>query len=104
MRNLPLVSSVTASYNQAQFLEETVRSVLEQDYPRGGYIICDGGATDGSVETEAKHEKYLGYSVRERDKGQSNAVNKGWFRRWCDSPIGRVHAQTKENTTNEEHV
>lgn len=59
MRNLALVSIVAASYDQAQFLEETVRSVLDQDYPHLGYIICDGGSTDGSVETTNKHERRL---------------------------------------------
>jgi glycosyltransferase involved in cell wall biosynthesis len=74
----PLISIVTPSYNQGQFIEETIRSVLLQGYPNLEFIIIDGGSSDNSVEIIQKYEPWLTYWVSEPDKGQTDAIQKGF--------------------------
>lgn len=74
----PRFSIITPSFNQAHFIEATIRSVLEQNYPDVEYIIMDGGSLDGSVEVIKKYSKKLAYWVSEPDDGQTDALNKGF--------------------------
>ena len=78
MDKLPLVSIVTPSYNQIQFLEKTIESVLTQDYPNLEYIIVDGDSKAGSQELRQRYEKELTAWISEPDQGQSEAINKGF--------------------------
>src|SRR5262249_47374145 len=73
-------SIVTPSYNQVQFVEETIRSILLQGYPDLEYIVMDGGSTDKSIDIIEKYERWLAYWVSEKDGGQVRAINNGFSR------------------------
>lgn len=81
----PKISLVTPSYNHASFIEETIQSVLDQNYPNLEYIIIDGHSTDDSVNIIKKYAPHLTYWVSEKDQGQTNAINKGLQR--CSGQI-----------------
>ena len=73
----PRITVVTPSYNQGKFLEQTLRSVLDQGYPNLEYIVVDGGSKDGSVEIIRGHASRIGHWSSEPDAGLYDAMNKG---------------------------
>ncbi|WP_413167436.1 tetratricopeptide repeat protein [Capilliphycus salinus ALCB114379] len=79
-RPWPKISVITPSYNQGEFIEETILSVIHQNYPNLEYILIDGGSTDETMTVVNQYRRYLSYVVSEPDKGQSNALNKGFQR------------------------
>ncbi|MEO7214162.1 glycosyltransferase family 2 protein [Mucilaginibacter sp.] len=76
--NWPKLTIVSPSYNQGDFLEETIRSVLLQNYPNLEYIVMDGGSTDGTKEILEKYAPWISYQQSRRDNGQSQAINMGF--------------------------
>jgi glycosyltransferase involved in cell wall biosynthesis len=76
--HFPKISIVTPSYNQGRYIEETICSILDQNYPNLEYIIMDGGSTDNSVEIIKKYEHYLKYWQSQKDRGQNHAITEGF--------------------------
>ena len=74
----PKISIVTVSFNMADYIEDTILSVIGQEYPNLEYIIIDGGSTDGTVEIIKKYEPWIHYWISEPDKGMYDAIQKGF--------------------------
>jgi glycosyltransferase involved in cell wall biosynthesis len=74
----PKISIITPSFNQGNYIEETIRSILLQNYPNLEYIVVDGGSTDNTLEILKKYENWIDIIISESDEGQSDAINKGW--------------------------
>lgn len=75
---LPIITVVTPSFNQGEYIEETICSVINQNYPKVEYIIIDGGSTDKTISILQKYNEDIDYWISEKDKGQTNAINKGF--------------------------
>ena len=91
MNKYPKISIVTPSFNQGEFLEETILSIINQGYPNLEYIICDGGSTDNSVNIIRKYEDRITWWCSEKDKGQTDAINKG-MRRATGDIVGWINS------------
>jgi len=111
---LPKISIVTPSYNQGRYLEETILSIIHQDYPNVEHILIDGASTDETKEVIEKYRSHFAYVVSEPDKGQSDALNKGFAKatgdivNWLNSDDyyapNALHTVAKAFTNNNTHV
>jgi hypothetical protein len=77
LTSFPLITVITVVFNGAKYLENTIKSIINQTYPNIEYIIIDGGSTDGTLDVIKKYEDYIDYWVSEPDKGIYDAMNKG---------------------------
>ena len=75
--NKPMISIITVVFNGEKYLEQTIKSIINQTYKNFEYIIIDGGSTDGTLEIIKKYEDKISYWISEKDKGISDAFNKG---------------------------
>lgn len=96
---LPRISIVTPSYNQGEFIEETIRSVLLQGYPNLEYVVMDGGSQDRTRDVLRKYDRLIDHWVSEPDKGQADAVNKGFAK-----ADGEIFAWLNSDDVYERHV
>ncbi len=94
MDRLLKISVITPSFNQGEYLEETILSVLNQKYSNLEYIVMDGGSTDNSVEIIKKYEKHIAFWISEKDIGQSHAINKG-FRKATGDVVAYLNSDDK---------
>lgn len=78
MSKLPKISIITPSYNQADYLEDTIQSVIGQNYPNLEHILIDGGSDDGSLDIIKKYDKHFAHWQSQKDDGQSDAINQGF--------------------------
>jgi len=78
MTNIPKISIITVNYNKGNYIEETMLSVINQNYPNLEYIVIDGASTDNSIEIIKKYEQHLAYFVSEPDSGMTEALIKGF--------------------------
>jgi glycosyltransferase involved in cell wall biosynthesis len=76
--DLPSITIITPSFNQGDYIEETIRSIILQNYPKLQYIIVDGGSTDDTLNIIEKYKDWIDVVISESDNGQSHAINKGW--------------------------
>ena len=95
--SLPLVSIVTPSYNQDRYLAKTIESVLNQSYPNIEYIVIDGGSQDNSVDIIKRYQDQINYWISEPDRGQTDAINKGF-----STANGDIYAWLNSDDTYEE--
>ncbi|MBI9044557.1 MAG: glycosyltransferase [Anaerolineaceae bacterium] len=108
--DLPKISIITPSYNSQDYIEQTIKSVVLQNYQNLEYIIIDGGSTDNTIEIIKKHEERIDYWISEKDSGQSEAINKGiriatgdwiaWINAddiYCPGALDHVSAIIKDN-------
>lgn len=77
LNKLPKLSIIIPNYNYGNYIEETILSVINQNYPNTELIIIDGGSTDNSIEIIKKYNKYINYWISEKDNGQADAINRG---------------------------
>ena len=111
--NLPKISIVTVSFNQGQFIEDNILSVINQNYPNIEHIIIDAGSTDGTLDILRKYDEHINW-VSEPDEGQSDGLNKGfkkatgaiigWFNSDDRVPVGAFHKVAQFFTDNPDEI